>query len=45
MVKHKRIREIIDRTTEKMRREYQPDEFRVDPHKNDIPYGWKRKDG
>jgi len=23
----------------------QPDEFRVDPHKNDIPYSWKRKDG
>jgi dTDP-4-dehydrorhamnose 3,5-epimerase len=23
----------------------QPDEFRVDPHKNDIPYDWDRKDG
>ena len=23
----------------------QPDEFRVDPHKNDIPYHWDRKDG
>jgi dTDP-4-dehydrorhamnose 3,5-epimerase len=23
----------------------QPDEFRVDPHKNDIPYLWDRKDG
>jgi len=23
----------------------QPDEFRVDPHKNDIPYEWSRKDG
>ena len=23
----------------------QPDEFRVDPHKNDIPYDWARKDG
>jgi dTDP-4-dehydrorhamnose 3,5-epimerase len=23
----------------------QPDEFRVDPHKNDIPYDWSRKDG
>ena len=23
----------------------QPDEFRVDPHKNDIPYSWDRKDG
>jgi dTDP-4-dehydrorhamnose 3,5-epimerase len=22
-----------------------PDEFRVDPHKNDIPYDWARKDG
>jgi len=23
----------------------QPDEFRVDPHENDIPYSWDRKDG
>lgn len=23
----------------------QPDEFKVDPHKNDIPYSWGRKDG
>ena len=22
-----------------------PDEFRLDPHENDIPYDWKRKDG
>jgi len=22
-----------------------PDEFRTDPHENDIPYDWKRKDG
>ncbi len=22
-----------------------PDEFRVDPHTNDIPYAWERKDG
>lgn len=22
-----------------------PDEFRVDPYKNDIPYDWSRKDG
>lgn len=22
-----------------------PDEFRIDPHDNDIPYDWKRKDG
>ena len=23
----------------------EPDEFRVDPHTNDIPYSWERKDG
>jgi dTDP-4-dehydrorhamnose 3,5-epimerase len=23
----------------------QPDEFRIDPHTNDIPYNWDRKDG
>ena len=23
----------------------EPDEFRVDPHDNDIPYDWTRKDG
>ena len=23
----------------------EPDEFRVDPHDNDIPYNWARKDG
>ena len=23
----------------------EPDEFRVDPHKNEIPYSWDRKDG
>ncbi len=22
-----------------------PDEYRVDPHENDIPYSWERKDG
>ena len=22
-----------------------PDEFRIDPHDNDIPYDWARKDG
>jgi dTDP-4-dehydrorhamnose 3,5-epimerase len=22
-----------------------PDEYRVDPHDNDIPYDWARKDG
>jgi len=26
-------------------RSEQPDEFRVDPHQNDIPYVWDRKDG
>ena len=23
----------------------EPDEYRVDPHENDIPYDWSRKDG
>ena len=23
----------------------EPDEFRVHPHENDIPYDWNRKDG
>lgn len=23
----------------------EPDEFRIDPHNNDIPYDWSRKDG
>jgi dTDP-4-dehydrorhamnose 3,5-epimerase len=23
----------------------EPDEFRVHPHENDIPYSWARKDG
>jgi dTDP-4-dehydrorhamnose 3,5-epimerase len=23
----------------------EPDEFRIDPHRNDIPYTWERKDG
>ncbi len=23
----------------------EPDEYRVDPHENDIPYSWERKDG
>jgi dTDP-4-dehydrorhamnose 3,5-epimerase len=22
-----------------------PDEHRIDPHQNDIPYDWRRKDG
>ena len=29
-------------------REYdhaEPDEFRIDPHENDIPYDWNRRDG
>lgn len=35
---------VINTTTEAY--QYQdPDEFRVDPHKNDIPYDWSRKDG
>ena len=24
---------------------HEPDEYRVDPHDNDIPYDWSRKDG
>jgi dTDP-4-dehydrorhamnose 3,5-epimerase len=24
---------------------HQPDEFRIPPHQNDIPYQWERKDG
>jgi dTDP-4-dehydrorhamnose 3,5-epimerase len=23
----------------------EPDEYRIDPHKNEIPYDWERKDG
>ncbi len=23
----------------------EPDEYRIDPHRNDIPYTWERKDG
>jgi len=26
-------------------RQNDPDEFRVDPHQNDIPYDWTRRDG
>ena len=35
---------IINTVTEPYNRET-PDEFRVDPHENDIPYDWARKDG
>ena len=35
---------IINIPTEPYDRE-QPDEQRLDPHNNDIPYVWKRKDG
>ena len=35
---------IVNIPTEVYDRE-NPDEHRVDPHKNDIPYDWKRKDG
>ena len=35
---------IVNTVTEPYNRE-KPDEFRVDPHDNDIPYDWARKDG
>jgi dTDP-4-dehydrorhamnose 3,5-epimerase len=35
---------IINIPTEPYDREH-PDEQRLDPHKNDIPYDWKRRDG
>ena len=35
---------VINTVTEPYNRE-KPDEFRVDPHGNDIPYDWARKDG
>ena len=35
---------VINTTTEPYRYD-SPDEYRVDPHKNDIPYDWTRKDG
>jgi len=35
---------IINIPTEPYDREH-PDEQRLDPHKNNIPYDWKRKDG
>jgi dTDP-4-dehydrorhamnose 3,5-epimerase len=35
---------VINIPTEPYDRE-SPDEYRLDPHKNDIPYTWERKDG
>jgi dTDP-4-dehydrorhamnose 3,5-epimerase len=35
---------VINIPTEPYDRE-SPDEFRLDPHENDIPYTWQRKDG
>ena len=35
---------VINIPTEPYNREA-PDEFRLDPHDNDIPYDWDRKDG
>jgi len=35
---------VINIPTEPYNRE-SPDEFRLDPHDNDIPYDWDRKDG
>jgi dTDP-4-dehydrorhamnose 3,5-epimerase len=35
---------VINVPTEPYNRE-KPDEFRIDPHKNNIPYNWERKDG
>lgn len=35
---------VINIPTEKYNYE-NPDEYRVDPYKNDIPYDWRRKDG
>ncbi|RME02127.1 MAG: dTDP-4-dehydrorhamnose 3,5-epimerase, partial [Deltaproteobacteria bacterium] len=34
---------VINCATEVYRPE-DPDEFRIDPHDNDIPYTWTRKD-
>jgi dTDP-4-dehydrorhamnose 3,5-epimerase len=36
---------IIVNTTSEPYNHDDPDEFRVDPHDNDIPYDWARKDG
>lgn len=35
---------VINIPTKPYNRE-KPDEYRIDPHKNDIPYNWERKDG
>ncbi|MCX8111470.1 MAG: dTDP-4-dehydrorhamnose 3,5-epimerase family protein [Syntrophorhabdaceae bacterium] len=35
---------VINIPTEPYNRE-NPDEYRLDPHVNDIPYSWERKDG
>jgi len=35
---------VVNCPTEPYNRE-EPDEYRVDPHNNDIPYDWARKDG
>jgi dTDP-4-dehydrorhamnose 3,5-epimerase len=35
---------VINVPTEPYNRE-EPDEYRLDPHDNDIPYDWNRKDG
>lgn len=35
---------VVNIPTEKYNYEH-PDEFRVDPYENDIPYDWSRKDG
>ena len=35
---------VVNIPTEVYRRDT-PDEFRIDPHDNDIPYRWARKDG
>ncbi len=35
---------IVNIPTEVYNRE-KPDEYRIDPYKNDIPYDWARKDG
>jgi len=36
---------IVVNTPTEMYRYREPDEFRVHPHENDIPYDWERKDG
>jgi dTDP-4-dehydrorhamnose 3,5-epimerase len=36
---------IVVNVPDRVYRYDEPDEFRVDPHDNDIPYNWDRKDG